>query len=321
VPQFGRKIYHFRAFAPGNEPQVALPAVEAAAIERKTGASVATLRARGTLERWRVSYGDFRGRLARTRFRGIVLDYDGTLCHQASRFDPLPDAVGRQLNRLLRAGIVLGVATGRGKSVKTTLRQAIRRRYWERLLVGYYNGGDVASLADDTRPDNTEAVMPALQPVVDVVAKAIDPNAAKITLRLPQITIEPGPDANTDELWNLLQHLIYAVGAPGVAAVRSSHSMDVMAPGVSKRSVVDRVRQLVARAPDTPILCVGDRGLWPGNDYSLLDTLYSLSVDEVSPDPRSCWNLAQPGRRGPQATLDYLEQLAVDGTGLRLGLE
>lgn len=318
VPLFGRRIYHFRAFALDDESPTALPADEAAAIERKTGASAATHRARGTLERWRVSYRDFRARLVGARFRGVVLDYDGTICHEANRFDPLPDAVGRQLNRLLRAGVVLGVATGRGKSVKTTLRQAIQRRYWERVLVGYYNGGDVAPLADDERPDSTDAVGPALGSVAGAVAKAIGPKAAKVTLRLPQLTIEPGPDANADELWNLLQHLIYTVGVPGVTVVRSSHSMDIVAPGVSKRSVVDRVRQLGGCGSDDPILCIGDRGLWPGNDYSLLGTPYSLSVDEVSPDPGSCWNLARPGRRGPHAALDYLERLEADGAGLRL---
>jgi len=94
--------------------------------------------------------------------------------------------------------------------------------------------------------------------------------------------------------------------------------MDVVAPGVSKQSVVDRVGQLVPGRGDAPILCVGDRGLWPGNDYALLGTPHSLSVDEVSPDPGSCWNLARPGRRGPPVALDYLEHLEADGEALRL---
>lgn len=179
----------------------------------------------------------------------------------------------------------------------------------------------MASLFDDASPDNTGAVVPALKSVVGALEKAIDPQAAKITLRLPQVTIEPGPDANSDELWNLLQHQVYAVGMPGVTAVRSSHSMDVLAPGVSKRSVVDRVRKLTGGVADAPILCVGDRGLWPGNDFSLLGTPYSLSVDEVSPDPGSCWNLAPPGRCGLSATLNCLERLKADGDGLRLGLD
>lgn len=321
VPPFGRKIYHFRAFAADDGPS-AMPPTEAAAIERKSGASVPSLVARGTLENWRSAYRAFRTGLLRARFQGVVLDYDGTLCYEADRFDPLSGAVSRQLNRLLRAGAVLGVATGRGKSVKESLRQAVQPRFWKRVVVGYYNGGDVAALSDDARPDGSDAVGPPLEPVAGVLKSAFgDPGLAKLTFRLPQITIEPGPEASGDDLWNLLQHLIYTVGVPGVAAVRSSHSMDVVAPGVNKRAVVDRVRDLLAGGPKTPVLCVGDRGRWPGNDYSLLSTAHSLSVDEVSPDSGSCWNLARPGRRGVPATLDYFEQLQVAGDGLKFGFE
>lgn len=322
VPAFGRKIYHFRAFAEGDYWPSPVPPAEAAAIERKSGASVSSLLARGTLENWQSAYRTFRGGLVRARFRGVVLDYDGTLCYEVNRFDPLSETVSRQLNRLLRAGAVLGVATGRGKSVKDSLRQCVQPRFWKRVVVGYYNGGDTAALSDDTRPDGRDAVGPPLEPVASVLRTAFgDPRLAKLTFRLPQITIEPTPGASGDDLWNLLQHLIYTIGVPGVSAVRSSHSMDVVAPGVNKRAVVDRVRELVSGGPDTQVLCVGDRGRWPGNDYSLLSGPHSLSVDEVSPDPVSCWNLAAPGRRGAAATVDYLQGLAVSGDGLKLNIE
>jgi hypothetical protein len=58
-------------------------------------------------------------------------------------------------------------------------------------------------------------------------------------------------------------------------------------------------------------LCIGDKGHWPGNDCDILSTPYSLSVDEVSPDPKSCWNLAPAGHRCVQATDDYLRALHV----------
>ena len=43
-----------------------------------------------------------------------------------------------------------------------------------------------------------------------------------------------------------------------------------------------------------------------GNDFALLHGPYSLSVDEVSLEPSSCWNLAMPGSRGVQALHWYL---------------
>ena len=42
-----------------------------------------------------------------------------------------------------------------------------------------------------------------------------------------------------------------------------------------------------------------------GNDCDLLQTPFSLSVDEVSLDSTLCWNLAPAGYRGVQATLFY----------------
>ena len=97
---------------------------------------------------------------------------------------------------------------------------------------------------------------------------------------------------------------------------RSSHSIDIVAPGVSKLNVIDRLKDRVGEAP---ILTIGDRGRWPGNDYELLRGDYALSVDEISVDPATCWNLAQCGQRGIAATLDYLSSLNLDGGALRFG--
>jgi hypothetical protein len=319
VPSFGRKIFHLRAFPPAQNVLETLPAAEAAAIERKAEASIATLLSRGSLDGWRTAYRIFRDRLAVARFRAIVLDYDGTLCSEAHRYQPLPASVSQQLNRLLRTGAVLGVATGRGKSVKQTLRQAIQPRFWVRVVVGYYNGGDTALLTDDSRPDGTEAVGPTLAPIADKLRTVLaQSNLANLTFRLPQVTIEPAPDANWDDLWNSVEHLVHSADGTGVAAVQSSHSIDVLAPRVTKRAVVARVYELLADDANAQVLCIGDRGRWPGNDYELLSTPYALSVDEVSPDPCTGWNLAAPGQRGVGAALDYLHQLRETQDGLRL---
>ncbi len=76
----------------------------------------------------------------------------------------------------------------------------------------------------------------------------------------------------------------------------------------------------------TQTLCIGDKGKWPGNDFFLLSEKYSLSVDTVSPDFDSCWNLAPIGHRGVQAVLDYFNAIEIeDGAFLfkskRLGVK
>lgn len=322
VPAFGRKIYHMRAFEPEEALTSTVPAGEAVAIERKSGLTVATLLAQGRLDKWRASYREFVDRLTTAAFRAVVLDYDGTLCDEAHRFEPLSAAVSSQLNRLLDDGAVIGVATGRGKSVKQALRGAIDERLWGQVVVGYYNGGDIGLLTDGARPDGSDTVVGVLSAIANALRNDSQlRELGKLTFRRQQITIEPGPETHGDELWGLLQHRLYSLDVPGVVALRSSHSIDVVAPGTSKRAVVERVRQITGIAVGTPVLCVGDRGRWPGNDFSLLTGPYSLSVDEVSPDPKSCWNLARPGQRGVEVTIGYLKLLVVTTVGLRLKLE
>jgi hypothetical protein len=322
VPSFGRRIYHLRAFGAVDGGLHGLPAREAAAIERKSGATVSTLVARGQLDEWRDAYRRFVERVSAAAFAGVIFDYDGTLCDERYRFDPLPGRVAEQLERLLLAGAIVGIATGRGKSVKEALRAAVDRRHWRRVVVGYYNGGDVALLDDDERPDGSDSVSEPLAPVAEALRR--DPvlsGLATLTLRRPQITIEPRTRGlEVEQLWGIAGRLLCQLHAAGVTAVRSGHSIDVVAPGVCKRAVSEQVARLASRGQDAPVLCIGDRGLWPGNDAMLLTGPYSLSADEVSPDPDSCWNLAEPGSRGPGATLGYLACLRSTRSGLRFKL-
>ena len=58
-------------------------------------------------------------------------------------------------------------------------------------------------------------------------------------------------------------------------------------------------------------LCIGDYGSIEGNDYELLTSQYSLSVDRVSKNADTCWNIAPSGVIGLDATLYYLSRLTV----------
>jgi len=78
---------------------------------------------------------------------------------------------------------------------------------------------------------------------------------------------------------------------------------------------VDAVR-VAAGDSNGRVIRIGDRGMWPGNDFDLLSDRLGLSVDEVSRDPDHCWNLSPAGVLGPQATLHYLKRLVGCGGGL-----
>lgn len=319
VPGFGRKIYHLRAFNGRSAGDPPLLADEAAAIERKSRRSVALLAGHEELARWRQAYAAFVQSLSEATFRAIVFDYDGTLCDETDRHRGLSEEVGRTLTQFLKAGILLGIASGRGKSVRETLRAQVPKKYWRQVVVGYYNGGDIGLLDDGACPDGRARVNGVLRPIWQALQSHPDlSRLADFEPRLPQVKVEPKQVAFAEPLWAILQQVVHCQGISGITVVRSTHSMDVLAPGVSKRLVLDRVSQLLGGCLGS-VLCIGDRGQWPGNDFSILSTRHALSVDEVSQDPTTCWNLAPAGHRGVQATIGYLARLRPRRDGLRYG--
>ena len=162
--------------------------------------------------------------------------------------------------------------------------------------------------------------MPSLRPAAQAIkAHVLLAQLAEFEFRLPQIKIEAKKPSNTEIVWELLQQTVYSLEIPGVSLLRSSHSIDVVAPGVSKRAVIARLAELIGR-DNSSILCIGDRGQWPGNDFDMLNVPCSLSVDEVPRDLGVCWNLALPGHRGSQAVLDLLRRLRSTRSGLRFTL-
>ncbi|WP_247519828.1 sucrose-6-phosphate hydrolase [Bradyrhizobium sp. 190] len=313
VPDFGRKLYNLplpRA-ARGRNLNGLSPR-DAAAIARKAGVAPAHMTAAGELDRWRLALDSFRDGLRAAAFAGVVLDYDGTVVDTRDRFIPAPQPMSAQLERIAAAGIWVAIATGRGASVRRDLRARIPKTLWDRILVGYYNGAEIALLNDDDAPDGSEGTCAALAPLAAALRNQPElAQLARQTERRYQITLEGTRVMPESRLWDLARQVIIMTGTADVTVTRSSHSVDIVAAGVSKLSVVTQLRNLVGTAP---VLAIGDRGRWPGNDYELLRGPYALGVDEISVDPSTCWNLAEPGQRGPAATLEYLSSLeARDG--------
>ena len=153
VPEFGRKLYSLR---PVNSPKVRSGGAEIAAIERKAFASYATLANRGQLAFWQNAYKGFDSQLRKAAFVGTVLDYDGTIVDVRTRTLPPAEDIMQALIRLIENGLALAIATGRGKSVRKSLRDLLPEALWPSVTVGYYNGLEIAPLSDDDTP-NTSA--------------------------------------------------------------------------------------------------------------------------------------------------------------------
>jgi len=315
VPEFGRKLYHLplpRTAAPRNAN---LTPRHAAAIHRKAGVSAAQLNDAGDLARWQEALEAFRQRLLGPVFRAIALDYDGTLVDTRHRFHAISPEVKSQLTRLLGAGVKLAIATGRGASVRRDLQAALPELLWQSVLIGYYNGAEIAELGENNAPNGTDepcdelaALALALRDQPELAAAAIQSD------RKYQITLEARQTLSESRLWDLAHEVLHTQEMRNVIITRSSHSIDIVPEYVSKANVLSAIR---SRIDDGALLAMGDRGRWPGNDYALLREPFALSVDEISVDPSTCWNLGQPGQRGLQVTLEYLDALEPCEGGVR----
>ena len=98
-------------------------------------------------------------KLLSRRYKGIIFDYDGTL-HDKYTTSKTEDRLFAKLNELLENHIIIGIATGRGKSARIELQKKIERKHWKKVLIAYYNGGVIGRLDDDTKPNKHDLKMP-----------------------------------------------------------------------------------------------------------------------------------------------------------------
>jgi hypothetical protein len=306
VPLFGRRLYRL----PLRRLLARRPATP---VECKVGAlgggmaSSLDLQARcaSAFEAWSADLADL-------RLRGLVLDYDGTVCETTKRFDPPHEDVQAALLRVLQSGLHLGFASGRGKSLHKGLRSWVPEPLWQVVTVGLYNGAVCGALADELL-DITEPT--AL--MREVTARLNDlpfRDLLQLSARSGQVTVETaaGSFFHGGRLAVLINEAVARVPGLPVKVVASGHSVDVVANDTSKVLVLDRVRG----SATGEVVAVGDQGDIGGNDFELLSaTPWSVSVNRCSGDPSRCWYVDPAGRRGPSALVALLDALELyDGS-------
>ncbi len=316
VPEFGRRLYHLtHTYSKKNKSITkGLHQHEADAIVSKTKVAKITELSDELIEYWHTAYQAYRERLSTANFSAIVLDYDGTLCASNERYSGISDNMTQLLNEMLESGLYIAIATGRGDSVRKDLSKKVGREFAGKMLIGYYNGSDISYLNDKTHPQISNLphdLLLELNQILNNRKEFLD--IAQLQLRPNQLTIEP----KKIEWWNRIKSIVLDIlnrsNPMGMRLVESSHSIDILAPNISKKNLVYSVqKQLDSDQIAGKILCIGDRGEWPGNDFELLSTPYSLSVDSVSPDPNSCWNMNSVSCRGVVGTMTYLRALRLE---------
>jgi HAD superfamily hydrolase (TIGR01484 family) len=313
VPEFGTKLYHLKysSFYKQNSNRK-LSLCEENAILKKTDKTSINKLELNELVFWRNKYSIFLNRLEKTRFSSIVFDYDGTLCSCEGRYTgSLQEDLAGELVKLLKAGIIIGIATGRGKSVRNDLRNSkIPKEFWKNIIIGYYNGSDIASLNDDNCPNTELKANENLSTIETEISNLKLPySEVKIKLRPYQLTIETSDVSNWNMVKKLVQNIVMSTSERELQILESSHSIDVVVK--NKCSKLNVVNKCIEISGNENCLTIGDKGQWPGNDYELLSTQHSLSVNEVSVLPNSCWNLSSVGLTSTKATMSYLQRINV----------
>lgn len=308
VPSFGRELYYvdLPSFIPG--PEDTGRRGEQSKFE-VLGARWPSIGSNGAMSRALTS---FESALALQPFRAIVFDYDGTLCSSQRKDSPPSMPIVERVMRLLDAGIVVGVASGRGDSIQGHLRDVLPSEAWSKVHLGLYNGGWIGLL--DEEIDKGVVTNEFLSHVRRILGRleSLGVPIERVRETYPhQISVRFKEGANAENMWFVIADSLRQAGLDPSTVVRSKHSVDVLASNVNKSHLVANMIQ--ARGIDPyEIVTMGDQGAWPGNDASLLEHRFSLSVDQPSRRLDRGWKLAPHHKRDVDATIWYLDHAEID---------
>lgn len=309
VPGYGRLLYNLNYYKLTNRILPVEKTLDVAVL-RKLG-----IAGRENVPLW-MYYSEscqrFVRQLNRGRFTTVAFDYDGTLSasDRKSRFtNGLCDEIRDALMPLLENGVQIVVATGRGKSVGESFQESIDQKYWLQIKVGYYNGACLLTLGDEDelkkwKKQHFDSELKELEEELKLRLPA-GCVGYKFEERILQLSIEGEmTQAESQLVYDTCREIILDKQMKGIRVWRSSHSRDIVVyREVSKLRVIEDPEHT---------LCIGDYGTVEGNDYEMLTSKYSLSVDRVSKNTESCWNIAPSGMKGLDATLYYISRMKAN---------
>ena len=219
------------------------------------------------------------------------------------------------LRTLIDSGILIAIASGRGGSIREELQKSLPEPYWQKIYLGLYNAGHIANLA--TAPDEQRPTSEFLSHVTRIVRRLKELGVPIETIRTThpyQVSVRFHAGVNTESNWFVIADALRQAGLDMSRVVRSKHSVDILEAGVDKSHLVAHVIQEFKIDP-YEILTMGDQGAWPGNDSSLLEHRFSLSVDVPSRRLDRGWKLAPNHKRDVDATMWYLDRIEMVNEG------
>lgn len=311
VPSFGRDLYYLDLPAYIPSPQESSRRGERSKYE-VLGARWPSVRSSGVMRR---ALENFEATVEQQTFRSIVFDYDGTLCNSQRNDAPPQPSIVEHIQRLAEAGIWVGIASGRGDSIQQHMQGCLPPELWPRVYLGLYNGGWIGHLNSKISVVGTTSEF--LSHVRRIVGRleGLGVPIERVKETYPhQISIRFREGVNTENMWFVIADALRQAGLDPSTVVRSKHSVDVLGSGVSKSHLLASMVQ-ECRVDPYEVVTMGDQGAWPGNDASLLEHRFSLSVDLPSRRLDRGWKLAPQHKRDVDATLWYLDRVTIASNG------
>jgi hypothetical protein len=142
VPSYGSKLYNLSYYSLLKQKKE-ISDIKRISILRKTKAASLNSLSDDEKEFWYASFEKFKEGFQHVEFGSVIFDYDGTLCSSTHRFNGITEEIYQEIIRILEKGIVVGIATGRGQSVRKDLFDKIPSKYHSNVIIVYYNCSDI----------------------------------------------------------------------------------------------------------------------------------------------------------------------------------
>lgn len=311
VPDYGTELYHLNYAKLISDESIDQP-IKDLAICRKLRLGSKALVLGNEYEAYSKAYDTFLSQLENKEYNLLALDYDGTICNvdrNARWKEALEESIARQIQKLLELGIRIAVMTGRGDSMHKLLRNSVNKEYWSQVYLGCYNGAVIVPLTEDT--SSIEAVKKApLDKQLITLQNELERyhfKPEKLKKYSTQLSLSCTDKQKAYEICN---EIILSNKLDRLHIWSSSHSMDIVVSTKASKTAVKQISE--------DVLVIGDRGDYEGNDFEMLSMPYSLSVDGVSRDPNSCWNLAPKDLRGLDVVKYYLRKIKATKNGFKI---
>jgi hydroxymethylpyrimidine pyrophosphatase-like HAD family hydrolase len=246
-------------------------------------------------------------------FDGIVLDFDGTVVDTLKRTDPVSQEIILEFERLLKDGIKLGIATGRGKSAYNILKEQVQPEFHKNIFVGLYNGTLINCLGDDL-------IVPTqrwnLKNILDHLITEAEIEPASVFSRNTQISVRSLSKIKKEALTKFLRMRL-GVDAKYVKFCVSAHSLDILPHWASKIALV----QELSTSTTMKFLCIGDQGQVGGNDEELLMRQPAICVGDKQPASNYCFWLGKNEKyRESSGTTKILKSIVKEKELFRLSM-